>query len=226
MNSLKSRARGISLGLYAADLGDLRGAARKAADWGCGILHYDVMDGVFVPGMTAGPGVVAATDIGLLRDVHLMVQDPGAHVGSYIKSGADMICVHAESDNAGAAIAAIKAADRPVLAGLALMPGTTLDVAGPLLDLNPDMILVLSLDPRTKTPPDITAACARLRDLRARFGPDGPVLAFDGGVTMDSLDEIANCAPDMIVSGSAVFGAPDPKTAFAVMARAIPTLQS
>ncbi len=220
MNDLKSRAKGISLGLYAGDFGDLRGVARHAADWGCGILHYDVMDGVFVPGMTAGPGVVAATDVGLLRDVHLMVRDPLAHVGSYIKAGADMICVHAECDNAGAAMGAIQSADRPVLAGLALMPGTTLETAGELLDLNPDMILVLSLDPRNRTAPDIATACSRMCELRARFGPNGPVLAFDGGVTQNSIGEIAASAPDMIVSGSAVLRAPDPESAYAAMVSA------
>ncbi len=223
---LRARARGVSLGLYAADLGNLRAAAELAVGWGCTILHYDVMDGVFVPGMTAGPGLVAATDIGLLRDVHLMVQNPADHVGSYVSAGADMITVHAESNGAGDAIKAIRkaadAADRPVLAGLALMPGTSLDSVSGLLDMDPDMILVLSLDPRDKAPPDIATACARVAALRARLGPQAPLLAFDGGVTLDSIAEIAACAPDMIVSGSAVLGAPDPKTAFEIMARACP----
>lgn len=218
-HSLRARARGISLGLYAADLGDLRGAANRAVGWGCGILHFDVMDGVFVPGMTAGPGFVASLDSGALRDVHLMVENPAEHVASYVKAGADLITVQAESNGAGEAIAAIRAAaDRPVLAGLALMPGTSLDEVCDLLDMKPDMILVLSLDPRTKNPPDITAACARITELRARFGADGPLLAFDGGVTLDTIGEIAACGPDMIVSGSAVLGAPDPKSAFQAMA--------
>ncbi|MFV2038300.1 MAG: hypothetical protein ACC646_11990, partial [Paracoccaceae bacterium] len=66
----------------------------------------------------------------------------------------------------------------------------------------------------TGQPPDITAACARLADLRK---PGGPLLAFDGGVTLDSMPEIAACQPDIIVSGSAVFRAPEPQKAFMEM---------
>jgi len=221
VQSLKAKAHGISLGLFAADPGNLRASAKMAAGWGCVILHFDVMDGVFVPGMTAGPGFVGATDVGLLRDVHLMVEHPERHVSSYVKAGADIITVHAEADGASEAIAAIRAAantaNRPVLAGLGLMPGTPVS---DVLNMKPDLILVLSLDPRTKSPPDIKTACARVADLRAMYGPQGPVLAFDGGVTLDSIGEIAACQPDMIVSGSAVLGAPDPQAAYQAMAKA------
>ena len=218
IDDLKSRTRGISLGLFAADLGNLRRSAQNVAEWGCNILHFDIMDGVFVPQMIGGPGFVAAMDVGMLRDVHLMVQNPADHVESYIKAGADMITVHAESDGAAEAIKAIQASERLVLAGLALMPGTSLEDAAPLLALNPDMILVLSLDPRG-TPPDIPAACARLSELRGL--KTGAVLAFDGGVTRDSIDEIAACAPDMVVSGSAVLGAKKPKRAYTAMVKAL-----
>lgn len=220
ITDLKSRAKGISLGLFAADPGNLRRTAQNVAEWGCHILHFDIMDGVFVPQMIGGPSFVEAMGPGLLRDVHLMVRNPAAHVESYIKAGADMITVHAESENAAEAIKIIQASERPVLAGLALMPGTTLDDAAPLLALVPDMILVLSLDPRG-TPADITAACARLTGLR-KIAPDA-VLAFDGGVTLDSIAEIAACAPDMVVSGSAVLGAEKPEAAFAAMVKALET---
>lgn len=219
-DDLKSRAKGISLGMFAADLGNLRRAAQNVAEWGCKTLHFDVMDGVFVPQMVGGPGFVAAMDVGMLRDVHLMVQNPADHVESYLKAGADMITVHAESDGAAEAIEAIKAATGTVLAGLALMPGTTLEDAAPLLALNPDMILVLSLDPRG-TPPDITAACLRLTELR-KLAPDA-VLAFDGGVNKETIEEIATCTPDMVVSGSAVLGAKKPKRAYTALVKALET---
>jgi len=222
LDALKSRSRGISLGIMAADQGHLRLAARQSAAWGCKILHFDVMDGVFVPAMTAGPGNVNALNNGQLHDVHLMVNSPSAHVASYVKAGADMITVHAEAPDAADAITAIRAAalkaDRPVLAGLALMPGTTLAQAAGLLAMSPDLILILSLDPRSNTPPDITTACARVTELRA-LAPDA-VLAFDGGVTLETLPEIAAAAPDVIVSGSAVFGAKNPQSAFEIMERA------
>jgi ribulose-phosphate 3-epimerase len=150
-----------------------------------------------------------------------MVQNPADHVASYIKAGADMITVHAESGGAADAIAAIKASERPVLAGLALMPDTSLEDAAPLLALAPDMILVLSFDPRGSIPIDITATCARLTELR-QLAPDA-VLVFDGGVTKDSIDEIAASKPDMVVSGSAVLGAKKPKRAYAAMVKALKT---
>ena len=224
IDELKSQCNGISLGLFAADLGNLRRAAQNAAEWGCNILHFDIMDGVFVPGMIGGPGFVAAIDVGMLRDVHLMVQKPVDHVASYVKAGADMITIHAEATNAVQAISAIreaaKAQNRNVLAGFALMPDTALSEVAPLLALNPDMILVLSLDPRG-TPADITMACARLRELRT-LAPEA-VLAFDGGVTNESITEIAACAPDMVVSGSAVLSAKKPKRSYSAMEKALKT---
>ncbi|MCF6232252.1 MAG: ribulose phosphate epimerase [Rhodobacteraceae bacterium] len=220
--ALKSQCRGVSLGIMAADQGHLRLAARQTAAWGCKILHFDVMDGVFVPAMTAGPANVKALNNGQLRDVHLMINAPFTHVASYVAAGADMITVHAEASDAGAAITAIRTAadtaDRPVLAGLALMPGTSLPQVADLLGLSPDLILILSLDPRSNTPPDITTACDRVAELR-RIAPHA-VLAFDGGVTLETLPEIAAAAPDMIVSGSAVFGAKNPQSAFETMTRA------
>lgn len=225
LDTLKSQSCGISLGMLAADLGNLREAAKDAASWGCDIMHFDVMDGVFVPGMTAGPGFVKALDTGMLRDVHLMIEHPAKHVASYVKAGADIITVHAESEGAAEAINTIRLsatdAGRPVIAGLGIMPDTSLESISGLLDLKPDMILILSLDPRGKNPPDITAACDRLCELRTKLGPDGPLLAFDGGVTLDSIAEIAACKPDMIVSGSAVLGAANPQQAFNAMAATI-----
>ncbi|OUS04176.1 hypothetical protein A9Q96_14535 [Rhodobacterales bacterium 52_120_T64] len=223
LENLKARSHGISLGIFAADAGNMREAALEASGWGCGIIHFDIMDGVFVPQMTGGAGFVKSIDVGAVRDVHLMIDNPEQHAAAFVAAGADIITVHAEAKGAAEAIMAIRAAaaaaERPVLVGLGLVPDTSPDDVQGLLDMKPDMILVLSLDPRTKNPPDISAACAKLTSLRERFGSNGPILAFDGGVTLKSIDEIAACKPDMIVSGSAVFGAGDPSASFNTMAR-------
>jgi ribulose-phosphate 3-epimerase len=97
------------------------------------------------------------------------------------------------------------------------MPTTPLEAVAPLLDLAPDLLLVLSLDPRDGQPADITFACARLHSLRAQCMDFSPLLAFDGGVTLDSIDEIAAARPDMIVSGSAVMKSDTPETVFHTM---------
>ncbi len=216
---LKRRARGISLGLYAADLGNLRAAASDTTEWGCDILHFDEMDGVFVPAMIGGPGIVKATSGTALRDVHLMVDSPEKHVARYVNSGADMITVHAEASGSASALSRIRQeaskSDRTVLAGIGLFPGTSLESIDELIAAKPDMVLILSLDPRDGKAPDITKATRRLEEMRKRL-PEA-VLAFDGGVTPNTIAEIAAARPDMIVSGSAVMKADNPAQAFASM---------
>jgi len=139
-------------------------------------------------------------------------------VDSYLKAGADMITVHAESNNTAEAIKAVQAADRPVLAGLALMPGTSLQEAAPLLALNPDVILVPSMD-RRDLQRDIGAACARVTELRG-LAPDS-LLAFEGGVTRENIAQISASAPDIVVCGRAVLEANKPKRAYIALAKAL-----
>ena len=171
---LRDRMSGLSLGMFAADHGRLRAAAEQVVTWGAAALHFDVMDGVFVPAITGGPGFVAALDVGLPRDVHLMVEAPSRQVAAFAEAGADAITVHAEAPDAAAAIAGIRAAagrlGRPILAGLALMPDTGVDAAAALLDLAPDLVLVLAVDPRRKAPPAIDPALAKLARLKAAAG--------------------------------------------------------
>jgi len=221
IQALSARCRGISLGILAADAGNLRAAAAAAREWGGGILHFDVMDGVFVPALTAGPAFVKALDLGLVRDVHLMVANPAAQVAAFAAAGADIITVHAEAMGAGAALAAIRDASarqgRPILAGLALMPGTSLADAAPMLAEMPDLVLLLALDPRAGKAFDIAGACSRLAALAARPGRR-PLLAFDGGVSETTIAEIAACHPDIVVSGSAVFAAAEPRATFGRLA--------
>ena len=218
VHDLKQRCRGISAGIYAAPLGALADSTRKLADWGGRLIHFDVMDGFFVPQMTAGPDFVAALDTNLARDVHLMVARPEAHVLPFAKAGADIITVHAEAPGAAEALAAIPQAaaelDRPILAGLALMPGTPIESVMPLLDPVPDLILVLALDPREKAPPRITDAAMRAQAIKEMVATARPLVAIDGGITEATIAEAAAAEPDIIVSGSAIFRASDPAATF------------
>ncbi len=122
---------GLSLGVFAADLGRLREAARQAAAWGAAALHFDVMDGVFTPAITGGPGFVAALDVGSPRDVHLMVDAPSRKIAAFAEAGADIISVHAEAPDALEAMGRVREASvrlgRPILAGLGLMPDTSVE---------------------------------------------------------------------------------------------------
>jgi len=221
---LRTRARGLSVGLFAAPLGHLDAAVRDLAGWGAGIVHFDVMDGVFVPQITGGPGFVAALGADMLRDVHLMVEDPAAHVDSFADAGADLITIHAEAPGARAGLDAVRAAadrlDRPILTGLAVMPSTPLGSLAALLAPVPDLLLVLALDPRDGTPADLVDAGARLGVLREMVAPARPLMAIDGGVTADTIAVATAAAPDMVVSGSAIFRAPDPQAAFRTLTAA------
>ncbi|MDO9526099.1 MAG: ribulose phosphate epimerase [Gemmobacter sp.] len=211
---------GLSVGIMAAPLDRLGQAASQIASWG-GMVHFDVMDGVFVPNLTAGSEFVAAVADGNFCDVHLMVERPQAHIAAFARAGADIITVHAEASGAAEALRQVREQaallGRPILAGLAVMPGTALAQLQPLLALAPDLVLVLALDPRDGKPADIGKACERLTALRATIKP-GTILAMDGGVTVATIDQVSATAPDIIVSGSAIFKAADPGQAFRQMA--------
>jgi ribulose-phosphate 3-epimerase len=217
-HNLWGRRRGVSAGVFAAEADKLRDAALAVASWGGTLLHFDVMDGVFVPAITGGPLFVKALATGMARDVHLMVERPSRHVSAFADAGADIITIHAEAGDAGDALKSVRAASdrlrRPILAGLALMPDTSVESAAPLLALKPDLILVLSLDPRSATTPDIARACAKLAVLAERTAAWAPLLAFDGGVTEATIGAVSRSRPDIVVSGSAIFAAPDPAQAF------------
>jgi len=221
---LKQRCRGVSVGLFAADAGNLREAALQVASWGGRLLHFDIMDGVFVPAITGGPIFVRAVGAGLVRDVHLMVDRPSRQAGLFADAGADIITVHAEADDAADALTSVRSASarlgRPILAGLALMPGASMEKAAPLLALEPDLILVLAFDPRSGTAPDIGRACDKLAVLGETTAAWAPLLAFDGGVTDATIDAVSERRPDIVVSGNAIFAAPDPAAAFRRLAAA------
>src|SRR5271166_4148807 len=93
------------------------------ASWGGELLHFDIMDGVFVPAITGGPIFVKAVGAGLVRDIHLMVDKPSRHIGPFADAGADIITVHAETGDAADALTSVRSASarlgRPMLAGLA-----------------------------------------------------------------------------------------------------------
>lgn len=218
LDNLRNRCLGISAGVFAAPLGNLGAAVSALQGYGGTVVHFDVMDGVFVPAITGGPGFVNALGEGMLRDVHLMVDDPAAHVDAFANAGADIITIHAEAQRAPEALVAVRAASarlvRPILAGLAVMPGTPLDDLVPLLAAKPDLILSLALDPRDGIAPEVGRAADRLKAIAAMVAPARPVLALDGGVTEATIATAAGSGADLIVSGSAIFGAPDPSVAF------------
>ena len=209
--------------ILSADFARLRDAMQLADAGGAGLLHLDVMDGHFVPNLTIGPPVVAslrkASDLPF--DVHLMIEDPGRWVEAYMEAGADMISVHAEADrHLHRTVQWVRS--RGVRAGVALNPATPISA---VMDLLPELdhVLVMSVNPGFAAQKFIPSARDKLSLLRDEISRRGLAvrLEVDGGVKQSNAAELVRAGADILVAGSAVFGAPDPATAMRDMVQAI-----
>ena len=204
----------ISCGAVSADLMHLERELHTMKKTGLDVLHFDVMDGCHVPMLTVGPPFIKATKTSLLKDVHLMIEDPAAKVGDYVAAGADIITVHVEAcDDVRSVLKRLGAMEnandsaRGLVRGVGLYPSTPVDVLGPLLD-ELELVVMLAIDPREKRPSfaDNTAVrCAGVRAL-AKDANKNVLLCVDGGVKLDNINEIAQIGADLVVSGSALFG--------------------
>lgn len=211
---LRRTTPSLSVGLLAADAMAYGAAIAELEAAGNVLLHFDVMDGVFCPGFTAGPPLVAASKTRMLKDVHLMVADPITVIPAALKAGADIVHVHPEGLahlHRALVLLDVDVAGRPgrrVLRAVALNPATPVDVVAPVLHAI-DMVTLLAVDPGwSGGAPDAALGrkVERLRQLAAEAGTD-PLIAIDGGITEATIGVAAGFHPDMIVSGSAVFKA-------------------
>lgn len=188
---------------------EIESVRQGSADW----IHYDVMDGVFVPNISIGLPVLAsvrkATDMFL--DVHLMIEKPVRYARRFCDAGADLVTVHAEADtpeNITAAIAEIKAAGK--MAAVALKPATAAEAVLPWLDTL-DMVLVMTVEPGfggQKFMADMMPKVAQLRAMLDEVNPDCE-LEVDGGVDTATRDACVNAGANVLVAGSAVYKAAD-----------------
>ena len=180
---------------------------RGGADW----AHVDVMDGRFVPNMTIGPLVVKALKrvTKLPLDVHLMIVEPERYVEDFAAAGADIITVHAEAcDHLHRVLQQIRATGKK--AGVSLNPHTSEDVLRYVLELT-DLVLVMSVNPGFGGQEFIPAVLPKIARLRKMIDATGkPVhLEVDGGVKPGTARQVIEAGADVLVAGSAVFGAKD-----------------
>ncbi len=211
--------------LLAADFGRLAEATRLVRDAGLKYLHLDVMDGAFVPNITFGPKTVAdlrAEATGLTLIVHLMVAAPERYIDDFAAAGADFITVHAEATaHLHRALQQVKAAGKG--AGVAFNPATPLGTFEYVRDVT-DLALIMAVNPGFGGQQFLESSLAKISQLRAWSDerPARPILVeVDGGVNADNIKRVAAAGADIVVAGSAIFGAPDPARAIAALQHAL-----
>ena len=198
----------IAPSLLASDFGNLAEAARTAEAAGAAYLHFDVMDGHFVPNLTMGPAAVAA-----LRpvskaffDVHLMIENPDAFIEPFAKAGANGVTVHAEvCPHLQRTLTEIRKAG--LKAGVALNPATPPDVLEYILS-DVDLVLVMTVNPGfggQKFLEAMLPKIARVREMIAVAAQ--PIqLEVDGGIASETIGRTAAAGASVFVAGTAIYG--------------------
>ena len=209
----------ISPSVLAADFTKLGEEVNKAEKAGAAYIHLDVMDGIFVPNISFGIPVIESLrkKSALTFDVHLMITDPIRYVNAFADAGADLITFHYEScEDPAAVIRAIR--DRGLKAAIALKPATPAEEIFPLLG-ELDMVLVMTVEPGFGGQKMIPETVDKVRAIRTYANERGMELDIqvDGGINADNLKLVTSAGANVIVAGSAIFRAEDPKAVIDAM---------
>ncbi len=193
--------------MLSADFKVLGEELKTTEENGAKYIHYDVMDGMFVPNLSFGPGILqsirpAST---LVHDVHLMIEEPIRYIEAFAKASADIITVHIEAcEDLDATIAKIREYGCKV--GVSVKPATPVSVLEPYLD-KIDMILIMSVEPGFGGQKFMPIALEKIAQAKAMVEAKGLNIDIqvDGGIDAQNVEDVIKVGANIIVAGSAVF---------------------
>ncbi len=205
----------VSASILSADLCRLGEDISRAKAAGCDHLHFDVMDGVFVPNISYGIPVLESVrkNTDMFVDVHLMITEPARLIPAFAKAGADNITFHAEAASDVRAAAAL-VREHGKRCGIAIKPGTPVSEIKDVIPLA-DMVLVMTVEPGFGGQGFIYETLDKIREVRSIAEEKGLDLRIqvDGGINARTAPLVKEAGADVLVTGSYLFGAEDMKSA-------------
>jgi ribulose-phosphate 3-epimerase len=211
----------VAPSILSADFARLGAQLDEVMAAGARVIHFDVMDGHFVPPITIGPLVLSAIadqvhDAGGAVDVHLMIEAPERQIAEFANAGADSITFHEEATpHAHRTLTAVR--ELGCLAGVAINPGTPVEAVQELRGLA-DIVLCMSVNPGWGGQSFIETSPDKVERLVPLVGKAR--IEVDGGVDVDTAGPLAAAGASLFVAGSAVFGTDDPAAAYTAIATA------
>ncbi|MCS7171597.1 MAG: ribulose-phosphate 3-epimerase [Aquificaceae bacterium] len=199
--------------ILSADFWRLGEQVNACVEGGADIIHFDVMDGHFVPNITFGPLLLESIKkhCPLPLDAHLMIEKPERYIPDFIRAGADMVSVHVENTpHLHRTLELIRSLGAK--AGVVINPGTALSVLEEALHYV-DFVLLMSVNPGFGGQKFIERSLQRLRRLKTMVESIKPevIIEVDGGIKEENILEVARAGADILVVGSGIFGTEDVK---------------
>ena len=197
----------LSVSILSADLANLAAETADSMVCGADMVHFDVMDGMFVPSISFGVPVLKSIKgaTNQVMDVHLMVTEPIRYVEDFAKAGADILTVHVEAcENLVETVDKIHACG--MKAGVSIKPNTPVSALEPVLDKT-EMFLIMSVEPGFGGQAFIPESLDKIKELRNLLNARGiqADIEVDGGIYHSNVKEVLNAGANVIVAGSAVF---------------------
>ncbi len=195
----------LSPSMLSADITNLNQELKDLENGGVEWLHWDVMDGMFVPNITFGQHLIAQCrkHSKLYFDVHLMIEQPERYIKAFKEAGADILVVHQEATkHLQRTLVAIR--EEGMKAGVSLNPATPLEVLDYVLD-DVDMILLMSVNPGFGGQSFIPATYDKIRKLKEKIQDRDILIQVDGGVSPENIKALTEAGANVFVSGSAFF---------------------